>query len=543
MVFPEFTPTFPELLRHASQFGDHTYLVADRDRITYAELETRSAALARGFVAEGIGKGSRVGVLMPNSVDVAVTDLALLRIGAVLVPINTFLQTRELGWTIRHADLTELVMHDRFLSNDYLERLETALPGLADQRADDRLLLPDAPSLRAAHVWQPCDRTWARGGEAQLLTAAARARVDDTFLARAEDGVVPADPALIVYSSGSTADPKGVVHTQGAVVRHSRNVFTGYPMDADDVVFSSMPFFWIGGLVTALFQVLHVGATLVTQSAFDPAAALDLIEQERATNVTGWPQQGKTMAAHPSYRPERVATVTRTSMPDLVPAAQRPPDINSTSLGMTEMCSVHTSWDQYDPLPESRRGTFGKSLPGVEHKVVDPDTGDELPPGEDGELWARGYSLMQGLYRHEREEVFEPDGWYRTGDAGHFDADGWFYFTGRLGEMVKTVGGANVTPAEVESVLTAFPDVLEAYVTGIPGDGGQLVAGAVVPRAGATIDGDELRARLKTELSAYKVPKFLWVCAKSELPFLESGKIKKQELAGLLAARVAESTS
>jgi acyl-CoA synthetase (AMP-forming)/AMP-acid ligase II len=230
-------------------------------------------------------------------------------------------------------------------------------------------------------------------------------------------------------------------------------------------------------------------------------------------------------------------------MPDLVPPAQRPPEVNSTSLGMTEMCSVHTSWDQYDPLPESRRGTFGKSLPGVEHKVVDPDTGDELPPGEDGELWARGYSLMQGLYGHEREEVFEPDGWYRTGDAGHFDADGWFYFTGRLGEMVKTVGGANVTPAEVESVLTAFPDVLEAYVTGIPGDGGQLVAGAVVPRAGATIDGDELRARLKTELSAYKVPKFLWVCAKSELPFLESGKIKKQELAGLLAARVAESTS
>ena len=542
MPFPDFTPTFPELIRHAARFGDHPYLVADGERLTYAEMDARTAALARGLLAEGIGKGSRVGVLIPNSVDTAVVHLALLRIGAVLVPINTFLQTRELGWTIGHADLTELVMHPAFLTNDYLERLETALPGLAGQRADARLVLPDAPYLRAVHVWGPSDRSWSRGDESTIVAAGDQAGIDDTFLTRVEDSVVPADPALIVYSSGSTADPKGVVHSQGAVVRHSCNVLTGYPIAPDDVLFSSMPFFWIGGLVTALYQVMHVGATLVTQSSFDPATALDLIEQERATNVTGWPQQGKTMAEHPSYSPERVASVTRTSMADLVPPGQRPPDVNSTSLGMTEMCSVHTSWDQYDPLPESRRGTFGKTLPGIEHKVVDPDTRAERKTGDDGELWVRGYSLMQGLYRREREDVFEPDGWYRTGDAGHFDEDGWFYFTGRLGEMVKTPGGANVTPAEVEAALMGLPEVLEAYVTGIPGDGGQLVVGAVVPRAGETLDGDDLRARLKGELSAYKVPKYLWVCAKSDLPFLQSGKIKKQELAELLAERFANAT-
>jgi acyl-CoA synthetase (AMP-forming)/AMP-acid ligase II len=537
MPFPDFTPTFPELIRHAAGYGEHTFLVADGDRLTYAEMETRTAALARGLLAEGIGKGSRVGVLIPNSVDTAVAHLALLRIGAVLVPMNTFLQTRELGWTIRHADLTELMVHPAFLSNEYLERLESALPGLAGQRADMRLLLPDAPYLRAIYVWGEADRSWARGREAEIVAAGEARGIDAAFLACVEECVVPADPALIVYSSGSTADPKGVLHSQGAVVRHSRNVFTGYPIAPDDVLFSSMPFFWIGGLVTALYQVMHVGATLVTQAAFEPGAALDLIERERATNVTGWPQQGKTMAEHPSYTPERVASVRRTSMADLVPPAQRPPEVNSTSLGMTEMCSVHLSWDQYDPLPESRRGAFGKTLPGIEHKVVDPATGAELPPGQEGELWVRGYSLMQGLYRREREEVFEPDGWYRTGDAGHFDDDGFFHFSGRLGEMVKTAGGANVTPAEVEAALMAFPEVSEAYVTGIPGDGGQLVVGAVVPRAGAVLDPEELRARLKGELSAYKVPKHLWVCAKSDLPFLQSGKIKKQELAELLAAR------
>ena len=540
MPFPDFTPTVPRLLRRAAErFGDHTYLVANGERLTYAEVDTRTAALAKGLLAEGIGKGSRVGILIPNSVDFAVAALAVARIGAVFVPVNTFLQTRELGWTIRHADLTHLVAHPAFLDHDYLERLEAALPGLADQRADRLLFVPAAPFLRAVHVWGASDRPWSRGNEAEIVAAGARAGVDDELLAQVQECVVPADPLVIVYSSGSTAEPKGAIHTQGTVVRHSCNLQSGYPMSPDDVVFSSMPFFWIGGLITTLFATLHLGATLVTLSSFDAGTALDLIEQERATIATGWPQQGKTMSEHPSYPSRDLSSVVRTSMPDLVPPERRPPEVNSTSLGMTEMCSSHTLWDQYDPLPEQRRGTFGRSLPGLSHKVVDPDTLDEVPTGVDGELWVRGYSLMQGLQRREREDVFEPDGWYRSGDAGHFDDDGWFYFTGRLGEMIKTPGGANVTPAEVEAALTAYPDVLEAYVTGIPAEGGgELVVGAVVPRGDASLDGDELRARLKQDLSAYKVPRYLWVCAKAELPFLESGKIKKQELARELAARV-----
>jgi acyl-CoA synthetase (AMP-forming)/AMP-acid ligase II len=537
--FPDFTPTVPELLRHArDRFGDATWLVVDGEQLTFTDVDARTASVAKGMLAEGIGKGARVGVLIPNSIDFAVASLAVGRVGAVFVPINTFSQTRELAWLVRHADLTHVIMHPRFLTNDYLERFEDALPGLADQDAARPLFVPDAPFLRAVHVWGDSDRRWSRGDEAAIVEAGRRAGVDDDFLARVEECVVPADPLVIVYSSGSTSEPKGAIHTQGTVVRHSRNLEVGYPMTPDDVVFSSMPFFWIGGLVTTLFETLHLGARLVSLGSFEPGAALDLIEREGATIATGWPQQGKTMSEHPSYSPERVRTVVRTSMPDLVPPEHRPPDVNSTSLGMTEMCSSHTLWDQYDPLPESRRGTFGKPLPGTSHKIVDPDTLEAVPPGVDGEVWARGYSLMQGLQRREREDVFEPDGWYRTGDAGHFDDDGWFYFTGRLGEMIKTPGGANVTPAEVEAALMAYPDVLEAYITGIPAEGGgQLVVGAVVPRGDAALDGDELRTRLKADLSAYKVPKQLWVCAKSELPFLPSGKIRKQDLAEQLAAR------
>jgi acyl-CoA synthetase (AMP-forming)/AMP-acid ligase II len=299
-----------------------------------------------------------------------------------------------------------------------------------------------------------------------------------------------------------------------------------------------MPFFWIGGLVTTLLEAPHFGATLVTMSSFDAGDALELIERERVTIATGWPQQGRTMSEHPSFGSRDLSSVARSSMSDLVPAERRPPAITSPSLGMTETCSSHTLWDQYDPLLAKRGGTFGKPLEGLSHRVVDPDTGESLPPGMVGEVWVRGYSLMQGLQRREREEVFEPDGWYRTGDAGRFDDDGWFYFTGRLGDMIKTPGGANVTPAEIETALMSYPDVLEAYITGVPSrEGGQLVAGAVVPRAGADLEGEELRARLKGDLSAYKVPRFLWICAKPDLPFLDSGKLDKRAFAALLAQR------
>jgi acyl-CoA synthetase (AMP-forming)/AMP-acid ligase II len=188
--------------------------------------------------------------------------------------------------------------------------------------------------------------------------------------------------------------------------------------------------------------------------------------------------------------------------------------------------------------PAARRGTYGRALAGMQRKLIDPVTGLELPPRSPGEICVRGFALMQGLYKLEREQVFDADGFYRTGDAGWLDEDGWLYFSGRLGEMVKT-GGSNVTPAEVEAALLAQPEVLEAYVTGVPdAERGQLVVAAVVPRSGQRIDGESLRARLKTELSAYKIPRHVWVCAKDELPFTDSGKLKKPELARRIAQRL-----
>jgi acyl-CoA synthetase (AMP-forming)/AMP-acid ligase II len=223
-----------------------------------------------------------------------------------------------------------------------------------------------------------------------------------------------------------------------------------------------------------------------------------------------------------------------------MPPEKRPVDLElrTNSLGMTETCGPHTWGDMNVDLPESLRGTFGTAVPGVEHKVVDPRTGERLAVGEYGEVCVRGYSRCQGLYKREREESFDADGYYHTGDGGWFDADGRLFFKGRNGEMIKTAG-ANVAPREVEIALEALPEVKLAAVVGVPDPvRGQLVVAAVVAEPGHRVDPDAVRTRLRGELSAYKVPRHLFVLPHDEFPLTDSGKVHKQRLLELLEPRV-----
>ncbi|HEX5094654.1 MAG TPA: class I adenylate-forming enzyme family protein, partial [Acidimicrobiia bacterium] len=366
MTFPDFSPTMGTFLRvGAARHGDRLLITAGGQRCTYAEADARSRAVAKGLVADGVGKGTNVGILLPNSVDWAIAFYAVTRIGAVAVPINTFFKARELAWVLRDADVAYLVSRSDFLGADYLALLESALPELAARGTDRPLLLRDAPFMRAISVWDERAAVWSRGSESDLVARGAAAGISDDFLDEVEACVTPADRMVIVYSSGSTADPKGAIHTHGTVVRHSMNVTDGYKVTRDDVMFSSMPFFWVGGLVTGLLAVQHHGAALVTMDAFEPGAALDLLERERATIALGWPQQGKTMSEHPSFADRDLSSVVRTSLPDIVPPERRFPEIHPESLGMTEACSSHLLGDPYVELGEERRGNFGQSVEGL----------------------------------------------------------------------------------------------------------------------------------------------------------------------------------
>jgi acyl-CoA synthetase (AMP-forming)/AMP-acid ligase II len=541
MPFPDYTPTLPEFVRTRTQrFGERPLVLLGARRLRYAEADAAARRLARGLLATGHGKGSRVGLLAPNGPDWLVGWLAAARIGAVVIPLNTFYKPRELGFVLRHADVQTLLCVPRFLGNDYLERLEQVAPGLARQKGE-ALAVPELPALRHVYVWGERDRGFARGIDALEAAADATPAIDDAFLAEVESCVTPADPMVVIYSSGSTADPKGAVHSHGSVIRHSFNLNGWRDLTCEDRVFSPMPFFWVGGFVFTLLAAMHAGAFLLCEEAFEPGETLALLERERATVAGGWPHYARAMVDHPSFRQRDLSSIRAGNLYEILPGALRPrdPELRSNSLGMTETCGPHTI-DRMDyDLPERLRGSFGVAPEGVEHKIVDPGTGEELPVGSEGEICVRGYNVMQGLYKVEREETFDREGFYHTGDAGRFDAEGRLFFRARLGDMIKTAG-ANVAPREVEVLMDAFPEVQASFVVGVPDPvRGQNVAAAVVLDAGRELSAEECRRRLRAELSAYKVPRHYFFCEKAELPFTDSGKIDKRRLSAQLAARIA----
>ena len=541
MPFPDYPPTLPTFIRtRRESFGERPLILLNEQRIGYGEAAERSARLARGMLASGLGKGSRVGLLMPNGPDWVVAWLAAARIGALVVPMNTFYKPRELGWVMRHADLHTLLTVPRFLNNDYLERLETVAPGLARQKAD-ALLVPELPFLRSVYVWGDSDRGWTRSARDLEAAADANPAIDAAFLENVESCVTSADPVILIYSSGSTADPKAAIHTHGTVIRHSFNLNSFRDLQPDDRMFSPMPFFWVGGFVYTLMAAMHAGASMICEEVFDAGETLALLERERATIVAGWPHYSKAMMDHPSFRQRDLSAIRAGNLWGILPKELRPkdPELRSNSLGRTETCGPHTM-DRMDvDLPESLRGSFGHSVPEVEHKIIDPETGERLAPNQPGEICVRGYSVMQGLYKVEREDAFDEEGFYHTGDGGYFDEDGVLFFTARLGDMIKTAG-ANVSPREVEVVMDAFPEVQACFVVGVPDPvRGQNVAAALVLDSGRELSAEQTRERLRKELSAYKVPRHFFFYAKQELPFTDSGKIERRRLVALLSERIA----
>lgn len=532
--FPDHRPTAGELVRRAaSVHGDRDLIVADGQRLSFAELDARSAHLARGLVAAGVGKGTRIGLLAPNGPEWVIGCFAAARIGAVVVLLNTYYRDRELRWILRHSDVAMLLTVPEHLGHDYLDRLERIAPELQDHRSGP-ILITSLPALRSVWTWGEAmpPRLWA--GAIQDLLAAADG-VSGALLDEIEAEVSPADPMVVIYSSGSTSDPKGAIHCHGPVVRHAHNLWLDRELDADDVIYTPMPMFWVGGFSFTLIAAIHAGATLVFAERFDPGGVLDLIETERITQVVGWPHMVSAILEHPSFADRDLSSLRAGNL--LTPGAG-PAPLRPNSLGMTETLGPHTFADARLALPESKAGSFGLAVPGVEHRIVDPLTSEDVEPGQMGEIWVRGYSVMAGMHKRERDQVFTDDGWYRTGDAGSFDADGHLFFKGRLGNQIKTAG-TNVVPREVELVLEEQAEVALAIVTGVPHrDRGEDVVAAVVLIPGAMIDGEELRSRLRDEIASYSVPRHIEVFTdRSDLPWLDSGKLDLRSTAALLADR------
>ncbi|MFA5885375.1 MAG: class I adenylate-forming enzyme family protein [Acidimicrobiia bacterium] len=493
---PTRATTIPELIRAvAHAYGDQPAVRLDAEELSYAALERESGRRARGLLARGVGKGSRVGLWFGNGVEWAIWWAAISRTGAVCVPLSTFLQPAELARVVRHADLHGLIGTRSFLERDFARHLGVAFPSLG--AADGPLLaLPEAPFLRFVALEDGSPEPWCTThGE---IVAAGAGPVWAEVLAAAEAEVHPDDEAIVICTSGQSAEPKGVVHVHGAILEKVHYLRDMYQFDRGVSCQILLPFFWVGGLTMGLLPAMEVGGVAVCtdRSTWGSGQVVGAaIEQEN-------PYAGMRM---------------------------------EPALGMTETFGIY-SWGAEWRVPgHPLCAPIDALQPGFEIRVVD-EAGNPVADGERGEVLLRGPTVARRLNKVRRSEVFDADGFYRTGDQAERDGER-LHFTGRISDMIKT-SGANVSPAEVERELLAFEEVEVAHVVAIDdAERGQVVGAAIVLVPGASLAAAEIRARLRDRLSSYKVPrKIVFLDSTDDVPMTPSTKVRRVELAAMIDA-------
>ncbi|HEY5697981.1 MAG TPA: class I adenylate-forming enzyme family protein [Acidimicrobiales bacterium] len=494
--------TIPALLTLRRRTApDRPALVTEDAAITYAELDDASADLAARLVGDGVAKGDRVALLAPNGIGWAVTAYAVLRVGAVLVPLSTLLRPPELLAHLATASVSHLLTVPTFRDRSYLDDLAAAAPGLSEV-VGSGARHQAAPDLR--RVWTLPEGVPDRGVPPAVVRAM-------------EDRVRPADDLVVLFTSGSTGRPKGTIHTHGGGLRATAAGLEARGIGPGERLYIPMPFFWTGGFCGGLVSTLLAGATLLTEAEPDPGRTLRLLERERVTVFRGWPDQAAELAAHPAFAAADLSSLGDASLGAVLPAErQPPPGARANLFGMTETFGPYCG-DRLDTdLPPDEWGSCGRPFAGIEVTIA-----------EDGEICVRGPNLMRGVCGRSRAEVFTPEGWFRTGDRGRLDDAGYLWYEGRLDDMFK-VKGASVYPSEVEAAVRAVDDVRQAHVTEVDGDVGALVVTALPV--------DAVAAATKERLSAFKRPtRWLVTADASAVPLTATGKIDKAALQMMLA--------
>jgi fatty-acyl-CoA synthase len=507
----------------AGQYGDREAVVlnvAGHDRIsrTYTELRDEARRVAQALVAVGVNRGTRVGVLTSGRPEWISTVFGAAIAGGVAVPFNTFAEPRELDHLLRHSDVSIVITQSSFLSHRYADEI-VALCDVPDDARPGELHTPKYPFLRRI-----VDLDAAEDGVAQSW---------DAFLAQGDvitedlvDAIVrettPTDDGIIIYSSGTTSLPKGVLHMHRAPMlqswRHGyREAFT-----PDDRVYSELPLFWTAGFAAVVGATLSRGACLVLHPVFEGADALRLIEQERVTILQMLPHHDGDVQEAYARGEYDISTIRRdchriTGEPS--PVKYLP---SQAGYGSSETFTSATALGR--DACAADLDTHGALIAGSSIRIIDGVSGEALGPGEEGEITLKGLTLMRGYVKVPPEDTFDAEGYFHTGDAGWIDERGLLHWTGRLTTVIKT-SGANVSPLEVEELLATHPDVKGIVVVGVPDPtAGELVVACVVRREGRTVSEDDLRKFARGSLSSYKVPRRVLFFGDDDLPKTGSDK-------------------
>lgn len=512
-------------------------------RISYGELVREVRVMSAAFARLGVRRGDRVALWMTNLPQWIFSHFGLLRLGAVVVPVNTWLKPEEIKYVLGHSRARHLVMLDRFRKVDFVSLLAEIAPEWKSSKAG-RLCDAELPELRNVVVMNRDGSTYA-GDNAIAFSDFVAAGEDPEALALADamaEVVRPDDMAMVKYTSGSTGLPKGAMMEQWGIVDYGY-VYSGrLGMSAgEERLFSAMPFFHAGGSMWSLMTMLSRGSTLCFTEAFDARVAVEMIERERCTAMFGVSAMFRDMIAvirAGDYDTGSIRIITQALHRTLADELEIvfPNSLVLDTYGLTESYGGGAQLGPGDP-EEKRRTTVGRFLDGVEWKIVDLTTKEAVGPGEVGEITLRG-RVMRGYWDmpEHTASALDEDGWLHTGDLGTVDEDGYLSVVGRVKTMLKT-GGENVAVEEVEACIRAFGGVAECVVVGIADPRRDQVGRAyVVPEEGVSLEPEKLREWCDTRLARFKVPaEFVIV---DSLPYTSNNRMDRAAIQKMADASV-----
>jgi fatty-acyl-CoA synthase len=522
--------------RMAQEFADRPYVLTDRAQWNYGEVREKSERLAAGLAEIGVRAGDRVALLMANYAEFVPLAFAVWRLGATLIPLNFAFRTAELGYVLKQSGSRALITMSDFRGLDYLGMLDQLAPGW------ERDATASFPALKAVVLFGASDRkTHTVDG---LMALGAGKQVP-------ENPTLSEDPAVIMYTSGTTGLPKGVLQSHDNVLRISYALAYHQAYTPGRRTIFALPLYHAFGLVLGVIASVWVGGAIVPQMVFDPVEIFAGIEKFRATDALFVPTMAMALIDHPAREKHDLSSLTGVlsgAAPTPVSAWKRMIEALGlsevfTGYGMTELSCATVLTCIGDPL-ETLERTVGRTIDAGaaglpehngligEYRTCDPYTGELLPPGAEGELVFRGPTATRGYFERPEETavLFLDGGWLRSGDLGRIRPDGYIELTGRSKELYKT-GGELVAPKEVEAVLDQHPAVAQSYVIGVPDEKwGEIGAAWVVPKPGAQPSPQELSQFCAERLAKYKWPRHVFLTDAESLPKTPTGKVQKFEL-------------
>lgn len=530
------TLTFGGILeKYAAETPDHDFIVyPDRNlRFSYKEFNERVDALAKGFLSIGVTHGSKVGVWGKNVPDWLTIFFATARIGAVLVTVNTNYKSAELEYIMQNADIHTMCMVNGYRDSDYVQIIDGLVPELKLSKRGN-LHSERFPELRNI-VYIGQEKIRGMYNTSELITIGKYS--DNAALEAAKAKTDCHQVVNMQYTSGTTGFPKGVMLSHHNILNNGYTVGECMHFTPEDKVLTCVPLFHCFGAVLSLCAVITHGATMVMVEDFDPLTVLASIHKERATALYGVPTMFIAELNHPMFDLFDLSSL-RTGIMAGAPCPIETmkqvmekmycKDIISV-YGLTETSPGMTASRVTDSV-EIRATTVGKAFPGVDVKVLNPETNEECPVGTPGEMCCKGYNIMKGYYKNEEatKAIIDENGYLHSGDLGVMDENGYFRITGRIKEMIIR-GGENIYPREIENFLYKMPQIEGVEVVGIPSPKyGEEVGAFIKVKTGNTLTEEEVKMYCRGQIARYKIPKYIFFV--DGFPMTASGKIQKYKL-------------